>query len=574
MTRLILEASDSIGLDRQQLIAPTGFSERDFVADDARIEWSAFVSLLEQISRAVGHDAARLRDLGRRLLQTPSYAPPRRLARAIVSVRALYEIANRWVAPVSFPHLPFMSAFESARHMRLHVEIPEPYAPSAAFFHLCQGSVVNFPALIDLPPSVVLESKVTPRTFDLLIEIPRGGSILGRVRRGVTALLDAREALDVLEDQRRELEISVGALQRARDELRSLLDRMPDMVLVHADGIVLWANRALLTALGWKLEELVGTALIDLVAERSRALTLERMRQPPDAPGLPALTEAALRRRNGDEMVVEVAPAQGVIFEGVPARMIVGRDVTERVNMQQRLIVADRMASIGLLAAGVAHEVNNPLAYVLNNIEIARKELATLGPSAELSRQVLSVALEGVDRIRAIVHDLLQLSRGEDGTLGATDLRAVAESTLALAAGEIDRTCQLRRDFEPAPLVRASSGRIAQVLLNLVTNALEAMRDRPREGCQLLVRIARAPDGRALLEVKDSGPGIAPAHLPRLFEPFFTTKPAGQGTGLGLAIAHRLVVELGGEIEVTSTLGQGASFRVMLPPFQLDERRR
>jgi signal transduction histidine kinase len=234
--------------------------------------------------------------------------------------------------------------------------------------------------------------------------------------------------------------------------------------------------------------------------------------------------------------------------------------------MQQRLNVADRLASMGLLAAGVAHEVNNPLAYVLNNIEMARKELAGLGPEADRSRHVLSVALEGVDRIRTIVRDLLMLARGESGPVAAIDLENVVESTLTLAAREIERTARLARDFRPVPPVEATDARIAQLLLNLFANALEAMRGRPTDENLLEVRIAPAADGRVLLEVSDTGRGIAPRDLPHLFEPFFTTKPSGQGTGLGLSIAQRLVSELGGEIRVTSRVGRGTTFRVLLPP--------
>jgi PAS domain S-box-containing protein len=357
------------------------------------------------------------------------------------------------------------------------------------------------------------------------------------------------------------------ALQRERDELRALLDRLPDLVAVHRSGTILWTNRAFTSALGHDLADVVGKPLIAVVARRSRPLVRDRMRMQPEALSAVPLTEIALATRTGEEVIVEVAPTQRVVFDGAPARLIVGRDVTDRVRMQQSLIIADRLASIGLLAAGVAHEVNNPLGYVLNNIEIARRALE---PDATLARSALDVALEGVDRIRVIVRDLLMLARG-GGPVGVIDVCEIAESTLALAARDIERTTALTLDLGPAPSVRASAPRIGQVLLALVVNALEAMRDRPREENSLVVRIATADDGRLLLEVSDTGRGIPDADLPRLFEPFFTTKPAGQGTGLGLAIAQQLVVELGGEITVASRPGLGTTFRVLLPGVTPDE---
>ncbi|MGZ3478171.1 MAG: two-component system sensor histidine kinase NtrB, partial [Polyangiales bacterium] len=343
-------------------------------------------------------------------------------------------------------------------------------------------------------------------------------------------------------------------------------DRLPDLVVVHVAGKIVWANRAYVATLGYgRLDELIGRSILDDVALEFREQVSARMREPVGARADHHLNEVALETRTGARLVVEVSPPQAVVFEGVNARLVLGRDVSERVRMQQKLIVADRLASVGLLAAGVAHEVNNPLGYVLNNIEIARRELAPIGERAEVARQVLSVALEGVDRIRNIVRDLLMLARGDDAAVAAIDVRAVAESTLALAAREIERSARLVLDFRPAPLVTSSESRIAQVLLNLIVNALEAMRDRPREENELVVRIAPAGDERLLLEVSDNGPGISPSDLSRVFEPFFTTKPAGQGTGLGLAIVQRLVVEIGGEINVSSTPGRGTTFRVLLP---------
>jgi two-component system, NtrC family, sensor kinase len=370
----------------------------------------------------------------------------------------------------------------------------------------------------------------------------------------------------VLEEQRQELTSNVEALQRARDELRALLDRLPDLVAVHNAGTLLWANRAFVKTLGYeRVDEVVGSPLLSHVAERSHEVALARMRAAPEVHP-PDVVEAALRGKDGAEVIVEVSPTQTVVFDGIPARLIVGRDITERTRMQQKLIVADRLASIGLLAAGVAHEVNNPLAYVLNNIEIARRELGGLGNEAETSRHVLGIALEGVDRIRTIVRDLLMLSRGEEGPTAPIDALRVAESTLVLAAREIERTARLVQELEPAPLVRASDARIAQILLNLVSNALEAMRGQTRDENVLTVKVGTAADGWFYLSVTDTGCGIPDRDLPRLFEPFFTTKPAGQGTGLGLPIVQRLVVEMGGEISVASKVRSGTTFRVMLPP--------
>jgi signal transduction histidine kinase len=236
--------------------------------------------------------------------------------------------------------------------------------------------------------------------------------------------------------------------------------------------------------------------------------------------------------------------------------------------MQQQLLIADRMASIGMLAAGVAHEVNNPLAYVLNNIEIAIKGLAPLGEAASQSREVLGVALEGVDRIRTIVRDLLAFSRVDDAAIGPISVLDVVESTLALAGKDIAERAVLTFEHEPVVPVAGSVARLGQVLLNLITNALESMRSNVRADNSIHVVVRPSGAGGAVIEVTDNGVGIPVEHAARIFDPFFTTKPMGKGTGLGLAISQRLVAEMHGHLTFESAPLRGSTFRVTLATWE------
>ena len=319
-----------------------------------------------------------------------------------------------------------------------------------------------------------------------------------------------------------------------------LFDRLPDLVIIHRDGTMLWTNRAVSKALGYpKSDDLVGRPLLDIV--------------------------------EGDIILVEVAPTQEVSFGGQPARLVVGRDVTERMRLRQQLLTADRMASIGMLAAGVAHEVNNPLAYVLNNVEMAVKELAPLGETTRASRDALGVALEGVDRIRTIVRELLELARVDEAAIGPVDVHAIVESTVALAAQKISERARLETNYAAVPLARGTAARLGQVLLNLLTNALEAMPASAKETNRLRVSVRPSAAGRVVVEVSDNGVGIAPEHAARVFDPFFTTKAHGSGTGLGLAISQRLVAELGGELTFESVPDVGTTFSLALLPEETAE---
>ncbi len=412
-------------------------------------------------------------------------------------------------------------------------------------------------------------------------------SLVGRLRRALRSAVYAGDTLELIEEQRREIAEGFKEVQRSTAELREVLERLPDLVMIHRDGVLLWMNRINVKTLGYEeCKELVGRRLLDFVEPESRELVRTRMRQP-SSDSMPELSEIRLLSRDGHVVVIEIAPTQMVTFDGRPARLIVGRDVTERTRLQQQLLIADRMASIGMLAAGVAHEVNNPLGYVLNNIEIVIKALVPLGEPTLQSRAALGIALEGVDRIRTIVRDLLTLSRVDDDSVGPVDVLAVVGSTLGLASKNISDRATLSFEQQPVPLTRGTVARLGQVLLNLIANALESMAETSRDRNQL--RIVVRPSGigdasperwrdgaeqiGAVIEVSDNGVGIAPEHAARVFDPFFTTKAPGGGTGLGLAISQRLVTEMGGLLSFESTPLLGTTFRVALPPAESDETR-
>ncbi len=564
MTRVLFEACEATGITRAELTAPLDLDAAYLFDPTNTTDWTTLTLLLDRLAELVGGEPERLRAVGRKMLRAPAYAPLQTIAQHLVSARALYEIAFRWVTPASFPHLTGEISFPGENRLRFQGEIPEPHAACKPFMHVTEGCVASVPELLGMPAARIVESHVTPRTIDIVLDVPESRSIVTRIVRRVRGALRTEDMFGALEAQRIQLEDAMTSVLRARDELRVVMDRFPDLVLVHRQAKIVWANKALLQALGYEhLDEIVGKHLFDISLRKSRPDLEGRLRAAREnSAAANQMIEVWLVGKTGNELLVEVPPAQEVLWGSVPARLVVGRDITERVRMQQRLLTADRLASIGLLGAGVAHEMNNPLGYVLVNIEMARKDLLAMGTEGERARQALTTALEGVDRMRAIVRDLLVLSRGEKVSAVPTDVGAVVDSTLALAAEEIRKKARLVREAKPAPLARASEGRVAQVVLNLVSNALQAM---PEDGeNELLVRTAPAEDGRVMLEVRDNGVGIPAEHLPRVFEPFFTTKD-GRGTGLGLPITQRLVVDLGGEIAVQSSAKGGTSVRVFLP---------
>jgi signal transduction histidine kinase len=235
----------------------------------------------------------------------------------------------------------------------------------------------------------------------------------------------------------------------------------------------------------------------------------------------------------------------------------------ERRRMQEQLLLSDRLASLGMLAAGVAHEINNPLSSLLMNLDLA------LSPPPERKMdpeeaQILRSALECAQHIRDIVGDIKVFARPVEERFTPTNLHRVLDSVVRMAWHQVVHKAQLVKEYGGSPSVHGSEARLAQVFLNLVINAAQALPEGQRDQHQ--IRLVTRPDGPEAIqvEVHDTGPGIPEELHERIFESFFTTKPEGVGTGLGLSICRRIVTEMGGRIGVRSQPGQGSVFWVRL----------
>jgi len=290
-------------------------------------------------------------------------------------------------------------------------------------------------------------------------------------------------------------------------------------------------------------------------------------------------TGTLLLRPDGTEIPIADSCAPLTSADGsVHGAVLVFRDLSsERAaaavqqKYQNQLILADRMAAVGTLGAGVAHEINNPLTFVGANIETAIEEVRALsggsasGRMKELEDMLLD-AQEGATRVAKIVRGLKTFSRIEEQHIGVVDVIAVIELAINMAFNEIRHRARLVKDYGLVPLVDADDARLGQVFINLIVNAAQCLPDGKQDTNEIRVVTATDPEGRAVVEIRDNGPGIPSAFLGRIFDPFFTTKPVGVGTGLGLAISHNIVAGMGGDIFVQSEIGRGTVFRVVLPP--------
>ena len=442
---------------------------------------------------------------------------------------------------------------------------------------------------LDAPAAIAIVRARQSATPCIVVSVTGGGesAAVAASRSGAQDFVDTLSRLvPAIERELRDSEMRLkhalaeSTLRATEASFRAAFELIPDGVLVYREGVVTHSNGSAAALLGAATPaNLVGRPFPELFAAPEQAAVLARMEELRGSSAPARLAELSMVRLDGSLVHVETT-AMSVLFDGQPSVLAVIRDVSARRELVARTMHVDRVLAVGTLAAGVGHEINNPLAYVMANVSYASGEVTRVQQQLEKFTErepfvgalatalsdvvgVLAEIEEGAGRIRDIARDLNTLARNDE-ELGLVDLPAAADSALRMAAPEIRQRARIARHYGEVPPIRASASRVSQVLLNLVINAAHAIAKGAHDSNEIAVHI-RAEGATVVVEVRDTGCGIAPENLDRLFTPFFTTKPIGQGTGLGLSISKRIVRSLGGDIEVESTLGHGTIVRVTLP---------
>jgi PAS domain S-box-containing protein len=363
---------------------------------------------------------------------------------------------------------------------------------------------------------------------------------------------------------------------------RVLMDAMSEGVAtVTEQGLITYCNARFTSIVGARPELTVGNPISRFVPP----VDLERF-QTLIVAGTAGRSEGEfwLKAPCADTPALVRLAVVSLTMDGARTHCLVMTDLTEqrrlteavaaeRAQMQTRLLLADRMSSLGTLAAGVAHEINNPLAYVIASLELMMKRLPelaapsrTLGsePTEWLGRQ-LARAAGGAERVRLIVRGLQAFTRADDETMGVIDPRRALDTSITMVSSEISHRARFVTDYEALPSVRANEARLGQVFLNLLVNAAQAIPVGAVAHNEIRVSGYTDAEGRAVIEVRDTGSGIEAEHLALIFDPFFTTKALNEGTGLGLALCHAVITSLNGQITVESEPGKGSVFRVVIP---------
>jgi two-component system cell cycle sensor histidine kinase/response regulator CckA len=369
--------------------------------------------------------------------------------------------------------------------------------------------------------------------------------------------------------------------------LRSIADAV---MTVDLAGNVNFMNPAAEVLTGFKADDVIGRPageVLLLVDENSQSAT-ETPLNTALREGGPVNVELSglLNSTSGTVRLINDSAARVMDRGRALGAVMVFRDVTEQKNFEKRLELSDRLTSLGTMAASVAHEIKNPLAVVVANLEFVTDMLKRnhsqldaahmrLPPQIEERLKEVGEALSDIgsagDRIGKIVSDLSTFSLPGQAQYGRVDVRRSIEWAIRATTHEMRYRASVRTSFSDVPMVEADEAKLGQVLVNLLLNAAHAIEPGNMSQNEVSITVSSDAEGRVVIAVKDSGAGMSPEVLAHIFEPFFTTKDIGVGTGLGLSICHGIVTSLGGELQAESQIGHGSTFRVILSA-SVDER--
>ena len=424
-------------------------------------------------------------------------------------------------------------------------------------------SVFSAPSQSTLQSVIGRPTGAPPMLMELMIERPDGRLVPIEMASTRIRTSSGEFGFGYFRDVTAERE-AVEALRRSEARFQFLVESAPDGVVIVQRGAIVFINPAAARLLGVSIAEALGRPLAAFQSPEVAALAAARIATMlKDGVDLPPSEYGVLADPN---RVVEI---KSVVceWEGAPAILSFARDVTERKAIERRLVESDRLAALGTLAAGVAHEINNPLAYAQLSAQHVSRLLETAGlPDETLAtlRRHLEDIGHGIARVASITQSLRSFVKDDADAPGPVDLELVLAHALRMVDHELRHAARLVYDVAPLPAVIGIAAPLEQVFVNVLINAIKALPRDPDLAHEIHVTAQPVGD-RVVVEIRDTGCGIPAALRGRVFEPFFTTRDVGHGMGLGLSVSKTIVDNQGGEMEVDSIENVGTTVRIRLP---------
>lgn len=390
------------------------------------------------------------------------------------------------------------------------------------------------------------------------------------------------------------LSLAFSRLVDSESRYRTLMDNASCAIFIcDYLGKILEINKKAELLLESSKKKITGVSIENFVADTSKAYFLMALDKLIKGSPIDPF-EVAVRPLSAELKTVELS-AVIVAISDKNLLLLVANDISEKRILQTQAVISDRLTTVGILAAGIAHEINNPVAWVLSNfeylknmlyslkhtlnfIDIKTKKLNGNGRKTEesFSREsldnsfveiddIIVESISGVERIRDIVRDLKGFSRISDNEISEVNVHEVLNSVINMSLSSFKYKARIEKKFaKKLPAIFANNGEVHQVFLNIVINAANAIEEGNLDANKIMV-CSSVGDGFVKVDITDTGQGIEPAIISKIFDPFFTTKPPGSGTGLGLSICLKIITKMGGKITVESALGKGTTFSILLP---------
>ncbi len=544
--------------------------------DQAAMDWEEWAALMHRLSAACDGLLA-LEELFVSGAGARAGHPFVRLASSFVSLRDVYGLLARWGLPRSAQVMRSRFVEQADGQGLVVVEIDAQRIGSEPTLRFLVGMFRSVPTIVGLEPAKVrLRPTITPHRAENEIELPRRVPLRTRLRQITSLATGAQATIDELARQAREIARQNELLSQKLRELTAaaavVRERDEWLALAMDVGRIGVYQTDLVTGQVTSSPSIARMMGLPDHTEASSQEWLARI-HPDDRERVTRLVASAMAEGHAVELDHRtVHPSGAVRWVRATARLVTGADgqarllgtatdITEQKRLESKLRLTDRMIATGTLAAGVAHEVNNPLGFVLANVEL----LLAAEDVGAASRERLREVADGLLRIRDVVRDLHAFARPEEEVVQLVDAREVVASALRLTSSYVQKHAVLAHSVAREPcLVSGNEARLGQVLVNLIMNACQALPDRPSADNRVSVRVLGGA-GQVTIEVEDNGVGIAPEVMPSIFDPFFTTKPGQLGSGLGLCVCQSIVSAMGGQIEVETALGAGSTFRLRLP---------